>query len=117
MFSVEFVYFHIFNQSALFIVKIIEATMRTAHDWAQVFVILGFVFNLKITEWALIFIALGITLACELINTSIEAVVDMVTLEIHPLAKIAKDCGSAATFVLTLVSFVIILLVFVPYFI
>lgn len=80
-------------------------------------VILGLVFNLKITEWALIFIALGITLACELINTSIEAVVDMVTLEIHPLAKIAKDCGSAATFVLTLVSFVIILLVFVPYFI
>jgi hypothetical protein len=29
---------------ACFIVKIIEATMRTAHDWAQVFVILGFVF-------------------------------------------------------------------------
>ena len=27
-----------------FVVKLIEATMRTAHDWAQTFVVLGFVF-------------------------------------------------------------------------
>ena len=29
---------------ACFVVKLIEATMRTAHDWAKTFVILGFVF-------------------------------------------------------------------------
>jgi cell shape-determining protein MreD len=29
---------------ACFVVKLIEATMRTSHDWAQTFVILGFVF-------------------------------------------------------------------------
>lgn len=40
-----------------FIVKIIEATMRTAHDWAQVFVILGFVF-LGIALLILVVIAL-----------------------------------------------------------
>ena len=42
---------------ACFIVKIIEATMRTAHDWAQVFVILGFVF-LGIALLILVVIAL-----------------------------------------------------------
>lgn len=80
-------------------------------------IILGIIFSLSLTEWALIFIALGVILASELINTAIEAAVDLCTLEIHPLAKIAKDCGSAATFVLTLVSIVICLFVFIPHFI
>ncbi len=80
-------------------------------------VVLGLIYHLKLTEWAIVFIALGVILASELINTAIEAAVDLCTLEIHPLAKIAKDCGSAATFVLTLVSIVICLFVFVPYFI
>ena len=80
-------------------------------------IVLGFIYHLSLSEWAIIFIALGVILASELINTAIEAAVDLCTLEIHPLAKIAKDCGSAATFVLTLVSVVICLFVFVPYFI
>ena len=80
-------------------------------------VILGIIFGLNLTEWALVFIALGVILASELINTAIEAAVDLCTLEIHPLAKIAKDCGSASTFVLTLISIVICLFVFVPHFI
>lgn len=80
-------------------------------------IILGIVCSLSLTEWAIVFIALGVILASELINTAIEAAVDLVTLEIHPLAKIAKDCGSAATFVLTIVSVIICLIVFVPHFI
>ena len=80
-------------------------------------IILGFIYSLSLTEWAIVFIALGVILASELINTAIEAAVDLCTLEIHPLAKIAKDCGSAATFVLTIVSVIICLLVFVPHFV
>mgnify|MGYP002509294066 CR=1 FL=1 len=38
-----------------------------------------------------LFISLGIILALELINTAIEAAVDLTTSKIHPLAKIAKD--------------------------
>ena len=34
----------------------------------------------------------------EIVNTAIEAIVDMVSPELHPLAKKAKDCGSAAVF-------------------
>ena len=88
------------------------------HALGTVFtVVLGIIYSLSLTEWALVFIALGVILASELINTAIEAAVDLCTLEIHPLAKIAKDCGSAATFVLFLVSVVICLFVFVPHFI
>lgn len=78
-------------------------------------VILGIIFKIKLSEWAIIFIALGSILALELINTAIEAAVDLTTTEIHPLAKIAKDCGSAASFIMSIVAIVIALFVFGPY--
>lgn len=40
--------------------------------------------------------ALGLVLLVELLNAAIEAVVDRVSLERHPLSKAAKDLGSAA---------------------
>ena len=44
-------------------------------------------------------IALWVLLICvELLNSSIEAVVDLASPEWHELAKRAKDCGSAAVF-------------------
>lgn len=87
------------------------------HGIASILAIsLGIIFDLRLGEWAIVFIALGIILGMELINTAIEAAVDLVTLEIHPLAKIAKDCGSAASFVMTFVAIVICLFVYGPYF-
>ena len=46
----------------------------------------------------------ALILVAELFNTSIEAVVDMVTQEYHPLAKVAKDTASAACFVADMVA-------------
>lgn len=40
-----------------------------------------------------------LVLVVELLNSAIEAAVDHISLEIHPLAKQAKDIGSAAVFV------------------
>ena len=71
--------------------------------------------NISPTEWLITFIAIGMVLAAELVNTAIEAIVDLVTLEIHPLAKIAKDCGSAATFVLAMMAAAIGFVVYIPH--
>jgi len=38
----------------------------------------------------------GLTLVVELINSAIEAAIDRIGEERHPLSKKAKDCGSAA---------------------
>ncbi len=87
------------------------------HAIGTIFAIaLGIIFKIKLSEWAIVFVALGVILSLELINTAIEATVDLVTLKIHPLAKIAKDCGSAASFVMTFVAIVICLFVYGPYF-
>ena len=45
---------------------------------------------------ALLIGSILVVLLCELVNSAIEAAVDRISLERHPLAKRAKDIGSAA---------------------
>ena len=79
-----------------------------------IIIILGFALKFSFIQWAIIVIAIVIVLAVELLNTAIEATVDLVTKEIHPLAKVAKDCGSAAAFVSSIMVFIICCFIFVP---
>jgi diacylglycerol kinase (ATP) len=53
-----------------------------------------------------------LVLTAELLNTAIEAVIARISNDIHPMAKIAKDCGSAAVLmmlILTLLAWILIL--------
>jgi diacylglycerol kinase (ATP) len=54
-------------------------------------------------------------LVLELLNTAIEAVVDLtVGTRFHPLAKIAKDCAAAAVLVAAIASLLVAGLLLVP---
>lgn len=55
----------------------------------------------------LLLIVSFLSLIVELFNTGIEACVDHTSTEQHPLAKIAKDVGSAAQFLALLLLFVL----------
>ncbi len=79
-------------------------------------IVLGFILNINLRDWLIIGVYLIVLLAVELLNTALESVVDLVTQEYHPLAKRAKDLGSAATFVLTLLGLMIGIFLFIPYF-
>ena len=57
---------------------------------------------------------LGITLAVELINTALENTCDAITKEYNEYIKIAKDCGSAATFVIFIVAVLLNVIIFLP---
>ena len=59
------------------------------------------------THKMLLVFASGLSLVVELLNTALEAAVDHTSLEIHPLAKRAKDAGSAAQY--TCLTFIAIL--------
>ncbi|MDD2469558.1 MAG: diacylglycerol kinase family protein [Bacilli bacterium] len=76
--------------------------------------ILGFWLQITLLEWFFILIAIGLVLGTELINTSIEATIDLLSPKFHPLAKVAKDTASAAVFVYSLIAFIIGCLVFIP---
>ena len=54
---------------------------------------------LPLTFKAVLFVANTLALIVELVNTAIEAVVDLASPEYHDLAKQAKDVGSAAVLI------------------
>ena len=81
---------------------------------AAIVIILGFILNINKYEWAIVMLTIGLVISCELINTAIEATVDLVTEEYHPLAKVAKDTSAAAVFVFAIVSVVVGLIIFLP---
>jgi diacylglycerol kinase (ATP) len=54
---------------------------------------------LPITDTVLLLALMGLVLVAELLNSGLEAVVDMTSPDIHVLAAKAKDCGSAAVFI------------------
>ena len=75
---------------------------------------LGFVFKIEIWEWIVSLIFLGIVISLELLNTAMEAAIDLATKEYSELARIAKDCGSAAVFIMSFTGLIVGLLIYVP---
>ena len=53
-------------------------------------VIAGFVFHITPVEWCICLTLFGLVMALEMVNTAVEAVVDLVTKERRPLAKLPK---------------------------
>ena len=78
------------------------------HTLATILVVIaGIYFKISQIEWLAIILIIGLVIATELINTSIEATIDLVTQETHPLAKIAKDTAAAAVLVFGLTAIII----------
>ena len=53
-------------------------------------------------------------MALELVNTAVESVVDLVTSEYKPLAKIAKDTAAGAVLIAAIMAAIAGLIIFVP---
>lgn len=81
---------------------------------ALIVLIVGIIFKLNVTEWAIISLTVALVIGFELVNTAIEAVVDLVTEEYHPLAKVAKDTAAAAVFIMAIAAIIIGLIIFLP---
>ena len=70
------------------------------HCFAAVCVIVaGVLFHISVTEWCICLVLFGLILSLELVNTAIEAVVDLVTEDKKPLAKLAKDTAAGAVLI------------------
>lgn len=81
---------------------------------AVIAVLSGFFFTISLGEWLFVISMIGAISACEMINSSMEATIDLVTDKMHPLAKIAKDTASSATLLLCITALVGGLIIFLP---
>lgn len=85
------------------------------HCFAAVCVVVaGVLFHISVTEWCICLVLFGLILSLELVNTAIEAVVDLVTEDKKPLAKLAKDTAAGAVLIAAVMAAMAGLLIFVP---
>lgn len=77
-------------------------------------IVCGFIFHISLIEWLFCLLCIGLVVGMEMINTSIENIVDLVSPNHHPLAGKAKDIAAGAVLICVIISVVIGLLIFVP---
>lgn len=80
-----------------------EDAFRQEVFMALVLIPLAFYLGENRVEQALMIASVLLVLIVELLNSAIEAAVDHTSIERHPLAKQAKDIGSAAVFIALLI--------------
>ena len=84
------------------------------HVLAMILVIvLGVYLKLNTIEWCFIIISIILVLGAELFNTAIETIVDMVSPEKNPKAKLAKDISAAAVLTFAIGAAIIGIMIFI----
>ncbi|QNO13553.1 diacylglycerol kinase [Alkalicella caledoniensis] len=76
-----------------------QRNMRIHYFVALVVLLLGFIVRLSSLELAVLFFTVSLVISLELINTAVEATIDLITDKYHPLAKIAKNVAAGAVLV------------------
>lgn len=77
-------------------------------------VVAGALFRISYGEWLVCLILIALVMSLELINTAIEAVVDMITTKEDPMAKVAKDASAGAVLISAVISTLIGFAIFLP---
>jgi diacylglycerol kinase len=77
--------------------------------------VLGLLLRLSTTELAVVALTATLVLAAEMLNTVVEAAVDLASPAYHPLARIAKDVSAGAVLVTSLGAIAVGLLVYLPH--
>lgn len=77
-------------------------------------VLMGFFFHVSEGEWLALVIVIGFVMILEVVNTAIEALVDLYTEEYHELAKASKDTAAGAVLLMAMVSVVVGAIIFLP---
>ncbi len=91
-----------------------QANARIHLALAAAVVAVGLWLRLPAHDWAVVALTVGLVLAAEAFNTGLEAVVDLVSPERQPQARLAKDVAAAAVLLAAGTSVVVGLLVLGP---
>lgn len=77
---------------------------------------LSIYFKLSAVACSIISLTIALVLVLELLNTALEAVVDLtVGREFHQLAKIAKDCAAGAVLIAAIAALIIAIVLLLPH--
>lgn len=94
--------------------------IRNEHNaWIHCFaavcvIVLGFLLDIESYEWIAVSFAIGMVLAAEAVNSSIEALCDLVSLGYNEAIKKAKDLAAGAVLILAIAAATVGLIIFIP---
>lgn len=91
-----------------------EPNMRIHLFFAATTVTAAALLGFNIYEWILLTMTIFFVIMLELINTVLEALVNLVSPEIQPEAKVAKDVSAAAVLFAAFISVIVGILLFGP---
>lgn len=77
-------------------------------------IFLTFWLAIPLNDAAIIFLTIGMVLGAEFINTALEALVDLVSPDHHPLAKIVKDVCAGAVLICVIAAVLVGICLFGP---
>ena len=77
-------------------------------------IVFGVILNISAAEWIVCVMLFALVMAMELVNTAIEAAVDLCTQEYDPKAKLAKDTAAGAVLVAAIGAAVVGCIIFMP---
>jgi diacylglycerol kinase (ATP) len=75
---------------------------------------LGLWLGLHPLDWAILILTITINWLAEFINAALEAVVNLASPQIHPMARVCKDVGAAAVLLASVASLIIGVLIMGP---
>lgn len=78
-------------------------------------IVLGSWLGIDRSDWAVLLLAIGLVWLAEFLNTALEAVVDLASPQMHPLAQVGKDVGAAGVLISAATAAVIGLLILGPH--
>ncbi len=81
---------------------------------AALITLFGFVADLSGAEWLWILLSVFLVIVCELFNTAIEVLVDIVSPGYSREAGIVKDLASAAVLISAVFAFITAIIIFIP---
>lgn len=91
-----------------------ERNIKIHCTFVGLVVLAGIFFRISVTEWCICLLLFGLILSLELVNTAVETVVDLVTEERRPLAKLAKDTAAGAVLISAIMAAIIGCIIFIP---
>ncbi len=77
--------------------------------------VLGIWAKLSRWEWCVLLLTVGMVLTCEMVNSAIEKLTDLVSPEYHPKAGIVKDIAAGAVLIVAIVASIIGICLFWPH--
>lgn len=79
-------------------------------------VVAGFYFKIDATEWLFLILSIALVLVSEIVNTSIEEIVNFISPEYNKKAGLIKDLGAAFVLLAAIFAIVVGIIIFFPKF-